>query len=284
MSKPMVAKDLASRPPRVPSLALLPFTVITFAISWGILGVYILRYDLAARWFGDLTGRHPAFVLAVWAPAIAAWVLVLHYGGMSGFGAYLSRLRLWRCSWSWAAFLLFGVPLTFLAGALLKGNLPPYAWPFDSPGAALGAMAFMLILGPVEEFGWRGLAQPILQRHMAPLWAGLLIGATWGLWHLPAFLLSGTVQSGWGFGPFFVGNLCLAVIVTPLFNASRGSILLPAVFHYQLINPLWPDAQPYDTLCFLVVAVVVFWLNRDAMLHARGAATEVIPRARHDGV
>ena len=114
-------------------------------------------------------------------------------------------------------------------------------------GAALGAMLFMLFLGPVEEFGWRGVALPILQRHMAPLWAGLIIGATWGLWHLPAFYLSGTVQSGWGFAPFFVGNVCLSLIVTPLFNASRGSILWPALFHFQVNNPLWPDAQPYDT-------------------------------------
>jgi membrane protease YdiL (CAAX protease family) len=47
----------------------------------------------------------------------------------------------------------------------------------------------MLFLGPIEEFGWRGVAQPLLQRHMAPIWAGLLIGATWGLWHMPATLV-----------------------------------------------------------------------------------------------
>jgi hypothetical protein len=28
---------------------------------------------------------------------------------------------------------------------------------------------------------WRGVMQPLLQRHMAPIWAGLIIGATWGL-------------------------------------------------------------------------------------------------------
>ena len=43
----------------------------------------------------------------------------------------------------------------------------------------------------------------------------------------------------------------LAVIVTPLFNSSRGSILLPALFHLQVINPIWPDAQPWDTLFFV---------------------------------
>ncbi len=269
-------KSSANLPPQpVTTVALLPFTLITFAISWGILGLYIFLPETAVGWFGDITGKHPAFVLAVWAPAFAAFAVVLYFGGIKGAGSLFSRLVLWRCPAGWALFLVFGIPLVFAAGAAVKGTLFTGHLPFDTLGAALSAMVFMLFLGPVEEFGWRGVALPILQRHMAPLWAGLIIGATWGLWHLPAFYLSGTVQSGWGFAPFFVGNVCLSVIVTPLFNASRGSILLPALFHFQLNNPLWPDAQPYDTYFFVGVAVAVVWINRRAMLTRDGAVTEV---------
>ena len=265
----------------VPTAALLPFTLITFAVSWGILGLYIFFPDTASSRFGEITGKHPAFVLAVWAPALAAFAVVLTFGGIQGARAFLSRLGLWRCSAGWVLFLLLGIPLVFAAGAAVKGSLFSVPLPFDSVGAALGAMLFMLFLGPVEEFGWRGVALPILQRHMAPVWAGLIIGATWGLWHLPAFYLSGTVQSGWGFAPFFVGNVCLSLIVTPLFNASRGSILWPALFHFQVNNPLWPDAQPYDTWFFAGVAVLVVWINRRTMLTRDGAATEVFaPRTR----
>jgi hypothetical protein len=135
----------------------------------------------------------------------------------------------------------------------------------------------MLFLGPIEEFGWRGVAQPILQRHVAPIWAGVFIGAVWGLWHLPAFFLSGTVFAGWNFLPFFVGNVTLAVLVTPIFNRSQGSLLWPMLFHWQLINPFWPDAQPYDTWIFVAVAVVVVWWNRDTLFTRQGAVTEVFP-------
>ncbi|WP_425482737.1 CPBP family glutamic-type intramembrane protease [Chelativorans xinjiangense] len=38
------------------------------------------------------------------------------------------------------------------------------------------ATAFMLVLGPVEEFGWRGFALPLLQRRMVPVWAGFVLG------------------------------------------------------------------------------------------------------------
>lgn len=262
---------------RVPSGSLLPFVLITFAITWGIVGFYIVLPETAVVWFGEISGRHPAFFLATWAPALAAFLIVSTRGGISGLKAFLSRLLLWRCSISWAVFLLIGVPLVFAAGAWIKESPMTDSAAFQSLGSVLTMMLLMLFLGPVEEFGWRGVAQPILQRHMAPLWAGLLIGGTWGLWHLPAFYLSGTVQSDWSFAPFFIGNVSLAVIVTPLFNATRGSILLPALFHFQLINPLWPDAQPYDTYLFVLVAVAIVWLNRATMLTRVGAVTAVIP-------
>lgn len=62
----------------------------------------------------------------------------------------------------------------------------------------------------------------------------------------------------------------------PLFNHSRGSILLPAFFHLQLINPLWPDAQPCDTWVFVFIAAAVVWLNRETMFSRSGAITEVL--------
>lgn len=262
---------------RVPSAALFPFVLITFAITWGIVGFYVVRPDTAVAWFGEISGSHPTFFLATWGPAFAAFFVVLTYGGVAGMKAFLSRLALWRCSISWAAFLLIGVPLAFVAGAWVKGTPTGDLFAFVSVEATLGAMLVMLFLGPIEEFGWRGVAQPILQRHMAPLWAGLLIGAAWGLWHIPAFYLSGTVQSGWSFTPFFIGNVSLAVIVTPLFNSTRGSILLPALFHFQLINPLWPDAQPYDTYFFVLIAVAIVGLNRATMFAKTDAVTAVIP-------
>lgn len=48
----------------------------------------------------------------------------------------------------------------------------------------------MLFLGPIEEFGWRGIAQPLLAAaHGAEVWAGMLMGR---LGHLaPAGLRSG---------------------------------------------------------------------------------------------
>ena len=129
----------------------------------------------------------------------------------------------------------------------------------------------------MEEIGWRGFALPILQRRLAPFWAGLVLGVIWAVWHLPAFLLSGTPQAAWGFMPFFSGSVACSVILTPFFNDARGSILLAMLFHFQMNNPLWPDAQPYDMYCYVAAAVIIVWLNRRSLFSKAGAVTEVIP-------
>lgn len=71
------------------------------------------------------------------------------------------------------------------------------------------------------------------------------------------------------------------MIVTQLFNASCGSILLPALLHFQLINPIWPDAQPYETFFFVAAAVLVVWFNRKAMFSREWGVTEVMPHAKN---
>jgi len=263
----------------IPFISIVPFFLITFALAWGILGLFIFLPEQMTRVFGELTGQHPLFFLSVWAPAIASFIIVLHKAGFGGLKGYLSRLLLWRSSPAWYAFLIVGIPLVFIGGSALKGNLFTEPFPFPSLWSLLAALIFPAIKGPVEEFGWRGLALPLLQRKLAPIWAALILGVIWGFWHLPAFLLNGTQQSDWSFAAFFTGCIALSVIVTPLFNSSRGSILLPALCHFMLGNPISPDAQPYDTYILMIVAVLVLWFNRKTMFTREAAFTQVIPQA-----
>jgi uncharacterized protein len=257
---------------------LLPFLLITFGLAWGLGVVLVVYGERLVEVFGELSASHPLFILAVYSPAIAAVALVLWRTGTRGLARYLSRLLLWRCSLGWYAYLLAGIPLIYVTAAVAQGV--EVSMPFTSLGALLAAMGFMLVLGPVEELGWRGLALPLLQRRLAPLWAGLILGLIWGIWHLPAFFLSGTPQSAWGFTPFLVGAVAVSVILTPLFNRSGGSILLAALYHFQLNNPLWPDAQPYDHVFFVAAAVLTVWLHRDTMFQRGRGVTEVVPIAR----
>jgi membrane protease YdiL (CAAX protease family) len=262
---------------RVPFRSIGTFLLISFGLAWGIIGLYVFLPERMETIFGAITGNHPLFFLAVYAPAIGAFILVARYGGRTGLLSFLGRVLLWRCSWAWYAFLIIGIPLIFIVGSALNGNLFTKPIPFASFQALFVALVLAAIKGPIEEFGWRGLALPILQRKFVPVLAGLILGVIWGLWHLPAFLLGGTQQSEWSFTVFFIGCLAISVIATALFNRSRGSILLSALFHFSLINPIFPDAQPYDTYLLIVVATQIVWWNRKDMFTKEGAVTEVIP-------
>lgn len=265
---------------RVPFHTIGPFLLISFGLAWGIVGLYVLLPESMEAVFGQITGNHPLFFLAVYAPAIAAFILVARHDGLTGLRRYLGRVLLWRCSSAWYAFLIIGIPLIFIGGSALKGNLFTAPFPFASFQAVFVALLLAAIKGPIEEFGWRGLALPLLQRKFAPVWAGLILGVIWGVWHIPAFLLSGTQQSEWSFTAFFIGCLAISVIATALFNRSRGSILLSAFFHFSLMNPIFPDAQPYDTYLLVVVATLIVWWNRKDMFTKEGAVKEVIPHRK----
>jgi len=250
------------------------FMAITFGLGWGFGAALFLFTDQIEALFGPVSGTNPVFILLVWSPAIAGLALVWRHYGRSGVGSFLRRLTLWRMPSPWWVFLLLGIPAVKYVGAAFNGTAGDI--PFSPWYGLLPAMAIALFIGPIEELGWRGVALPLLQRRFAPLWSALILGAFWAVWHAPSFLLSGTPQSAWSFGPYLFGVLALSVIITPYFNAAQGSILMAALFHFQINGPAWPDAQPWENYLFAVVATAVVILNRKAMLTRTNAVTDVL--------
>jgi CAAX protease family protein len=86
-----------------------------------------------------------------------------------------------------------------------------------------------------EEPGWRGFALPRLQVLYGPLIGSLILGALHALWHLPVYVIPGTIAQG-GFDlTVFVAN-SLAIMATTfvwtwLFNSAKGSILFAMYVH-----------------------------------------------------
>ena len=259
------------------------FFALTFALTWGIAALLILFTAQIEAMFGELSNTHPVFVLAVHAPGIVGILLVWRHHGLSGLADFLRRLTLTRMSAGWWLLLIVVIPAAFYLGSAIKGNLGD-PFPFSPWHGVLPAMLVALFIGPIEEFGWRGLALPLLQRRFTPFAASLLLGVVWAVWHVPAFFLSGVEHSTWSFPAFFLGVVALSVILTPMFNAARGSLLVAVLFHFQCMSPAWPDAQPWDTLVFVVIAIAVVALNRRASFTREGAVTEVLfpAQARED--
>jgi uncharacterized protein len=126
----------------IPNQALIPFVMVTFLITWGLMGIYVLAPEMAADAFGEISGSHPFFLLATWAPAVASFLIIARHAGRSGIRAFLARLLIWRGSWGWAAFMLILMPLVFMAGSLIKGGPLLARLP---PGGAGAAVAVIVV-------------------------------------------------------------------------------------------------------------------------------------------
>ena len=240
------------------------FFAATFILSWATGALVVTFIDQVEAVFGPLGYTNPAFILMVYTPGVVGVFMVWRHYGVPGLAAFFRRLTLTKMSMRWWLVLLVGMPAVFYAGAVVTGNVDDF--PFDPWYGVVPALAPAFLIGPIEELGWRGIALPLLQRRYSPLGAALVVGVVAAVWHTPAFLMSGTKQAAWSFWPFFLGVVAISVILTAMFNASGGSLLVAVIFHAQMNGPAWPDAQPWDMVGFTLVAFVVVWVNRRTML------------------
>lgn len=255
------------------------FFTLTFALTWGIAAVLIAAPDTVERMFGPIGLTNPLYLIAVYAPGISGIAVAWNRLGREGMRGFFARLGMASMPvWGWLV-LVVGFPVIVYGGAALSGTFGDS--PVFSPWyAAIPALLQSLLLaGTLEEFGWRGVALPLLQRRFVPLTAGLMLGVVHAVWHLPAFAMSGTIQSAWSFGPYFAGVVAWSVIFTSLFNASKGSLLIAWLVHFQAMNPLFTDGQPWDTLFYIVVAVALVIFDRRRMI---GGADAVVGLQRPD--
>lgn len=152
------------------------------------------------------------------------------------------RFFLWRVDWKWwlVAILLLPV-LRFIAiplTTLLTGIPADYSRPMISDIVPLDAPLLALVVPWIlfeiltngEEIGWRGYVLPRLQAKHSALVASLIVGAIWGVWHLPKFLGTGAGVER-SFLWFVIAHVALSVLYTWLYNSTRGSLLLVTLFH-----------------------------------------------------
>ncbi len=111
-----------------------------------------------------------------------------------------------------------------------------------------------------EEVGWRGFALPRLQQNSSSLKASVTLTVFWALWHIPLFFYRpgytsmGVVGiSGWLFS-LLTGSLLL----TWLYNSSKGSILICAVFHSTIDIAFTADFANTSTVNYMGFLITVW--------------------------
>lgn len=175
--------------------------------------------------------------------SLAAIVLVIVEGRKGGLRELLSRALIWRVGIQWWIFALFYVIVPSVAALYLYRLLggPVVDWSGLQPLYTVVPNFIFLTLaaGIGEEFGWRGFLLPRLQARHNALVSGLIVGVVWATWHVPMFFIEGTSQYeqrlAGGLLPAILGYAAFVIVqsvqFTWLFNNTKGSVLMAAVFH-----------------------------------------------------
>ncbi len=253
---------------RIRSHSLLTYFILAYAVSWAV------EIPLALRAQGLVDAPIPFSLhyLAAYGPLLAAIALTWLTGGRDGLRELFGRMFKRRVRPAWWLVALAPLVLYTLVAIVLRfmqGHQPDVGalGQIDFlPNLGLGALLlWILTFGLGEETGWRGYALPRLQRGRSALLATAILWVFWALWHLPLFfyLYDVTIVVG-----FLLGLLAGAITFTWLYNSTRGSILMVAVWHGAfnfttgcVTCKTSATAAVLSTLVMVWAVVVVVWFK-----------------------
>jgi membrane protease YdiL (CAAX protease family) len=251
--------------PQIRQSPLLAYFLLAYAISWS----FEIPIALSAQGWANIEVPYAIHYLASFGPMLAALAVVALTEGRPGLRRLLGGLRQWRVAPGYWAFSTLG-PIALFAIAVLASRIVDGAWPdlrqLGQPDylpylGVFGTLALWLVtFGLGEEVGWRGFALPRLQRTRTAASASLILGVVWGLWHLPALFYRDTYMAmGFMALPMLLASVIFAsILMTWLFNATRGSLLLVVLFH-GVFNLLSVSEAGGDWAAVIMGAGAVAW-------------------------
>jgi uncharacterized protein len=215
---------------------LITFFVLAYALSWILESPLVFLRDSVTDTQGLILT-----ILASNVPSVLAIVLTATVFGRGALRKLLGRLLIWRVNPLWYLLLVLG------PAALVAGVVPLNAL-MGGPALSLGMpllgiavfLAFHIVPGSAlgEEIGWRGYVLPRLQSRMSALSAALIIGPIWALWHLPLWLTGEPGRTPTLYAGFVVSVIALSVILTWVYNSTRGSLLMVVLLHATYNLPI----------------------------------------------
>lgn len=249
--------------------------------TWLILLFGLTGVSIALLWLSGINPGidfSPYIILIAYSPSLAALITVALFGGKAGLKNLLEPLTKWRVSVWWYV-LVLGAPLLIMLLANLlyatSGGTP--LWSEFFVGAALLSGIGPILAGSFgEEIGWRGFAQPLLQKTNTALTAAIIVGIIWATWHLWPILAPGGLEHlvSAEIIQTYVRLISTAIIYAWILN-STGSLLIVLLAHagHNISTYLIPIesnmAAIIMTLLYTVAALIVIYLTNIKTLTSR---------------
>lgn len=118
----------------------------------------------------------------------------------------------------------------------------------------------MVFFGFGEEVGWRGFALPRFQVKFNALTSSIMLTVFWAVWHWPLFFYRQgyTSMDFAGIFGWIMSLLTGSVLLTWLYNASQGSILICAVFHSTIDIAFTADLANKDIVNYMGFLITIW--------------------------
>ena len=208
----------------------------------GIVLMFLFTWPLDLANSGVLPIQIPLVVILFlgWGFVFASVIMTGLTLGKDGVIKLLKRFLQARVGWKWYLVALGFGPAAWIGGVYLNAALtgvPPdfsalMIYKILGKSAVLPLMILPWFLYEViangEEIGWRGYILPRLQTKFNALTASLILGLIWSFWHLPKYLSHFSIVS---FGWAMIHFLAFAVVLTWIYNGTKGSLLLVTIAH-----------------------------------------------------
>jgi uncharacterized protein len=212
-------------------------------------------------------------------PTFAAFLITGISEGKPGMKALWKRFWNRNAGLKWLLVALVFYDVIRLSANLIARTLDGQAYPIlvlpDPLWSYIPALVTPFILsGMGEEFGWRGYALPRFQARWSALTSSLLLGVIWACWHLLFFFIPTATLYGRSFLEWAPWIVMSSVIYTWLFNNTKGSVLIAALFHatanYSVfILPTHASLWYFMAIMALVVTVIVIAFGPKALVRPK---------------
>ena len=213
----------------------------------------------------------PAIIVIAYSASLAAIIASAVYGGWKAVRELLGQIVRWRFALRWYVVAVL-LPIAIVGVAhliywLLGGRVTGPLLDVSALSVGMGA----IIAGSLgEEIGWRGFAQPLLQKRLSIFWASCIVGLIWATWHCWIVLAPGGFDGTWllDVSMTYVRLVATAVIYGWLYNVTGRSLLVVMLAHaaHNVVLTCVPVTNAHIAVLVAVLygvaAVAISWSAR----------------------
>jgi membrane protease YdiL (CAAX protease family) len=241
------------------------FFGLSYLFSWGI------AFPLVAQTQGWITQSLPFSLhyFTGYGPLLSALIVTGATRGRAGLKEYLSSVIKVRGVpvWVWlAAVAPLVIFFAFIYLSVMFGGAEPDFMKIGQVnflpdlGFFGGLLLWIFTSGLGEEGGWRGFALPELQKKRSALSSAIILSLFWSGWHAMAFFYVPTyMKLGLAVLPgFFIGIISGSLLLTWLFNSSKGSVL-PSIIWHGVFNLVTATTISEGVPAAIISAATIIW-------------------------